>query len=73
MRVYQKGYFGVYSAWNSLSLIQDSISVSPASSITILYVTDDDLQAFGLLVCSFILARRVINKEIDVGDFVSTA
>lgn len=26
MRVYQKGYWNVYSAWNSLSLIQDSIS-----------------------------------------------
>ncbi|KAK4702352.1 hypothetical protein P7C70_g3873, partial [Phenoliferia sp. Uapishka_3] len=28
MRVYQRGYFKVYSAWNSLSLIQDSISTA---------------------------------------------
>lgn len=27
MRIYQRGYFKVYSAWNSLSLIQTSISV----------------------------------------------
>ncbi|KAL8287124.1 hypothetical protein RQP46_003576 [Phenoliferia psychrophenolica] len=53
MRVYQRGYFKVYSAWNSLSLIQDSIS------------------AFGLLVCSFILANRVIEGEIDVGNYVT--
>lgn len=48
MRVYQKGYWAVYSSWNSLSLIQDSIS------------------AIGLLVCSFILANRVITGQMYV-------
>lgn len=28
-------------------------------------------QAFGLLICSFILARRVVNGEMDVGDYVT--
>lgn len=53
LRVYQKGYWNVYSSWNSLSLIQDSIS------------------AFGLLVCSFILANRVVKGEMQVGEFVT--
>ncbi|BGP01621.1 vacuolar ABC heavy metal transporter Hmt1 [Rhodotorula toruloides] len=50
---YQKGYFRVYSSWNSLSLLQNSIT------------------AFGLLVCSFILAQRVVTGEMDVGNFVA--
>ncbi|BGP26050.1 vacuolar ABC heavy metal transporter Hmt1 [Rhodotorula toruloides] len=50
---YQKGYFRVYSSWNSLSLLQNSIT------------------AFGLLVCSFILAQRVVLGEMDVGNFVA--
>lgn len=53
MRVYQRGYFSVYSAWNSLSLIQESIS------------------SFGFLVCSFVLAQRVVAGEMEVGDFVT--
>ncbi|KAM0790019.1 hypothetical protein ACM66B_005348 [Microbotryomycetes sp. NB124-2] len=53
MRTYQAGYFRVYSAWNSLSLIQESIS------------------SFGFLVCSFVLARRVIDDEMDVGGYVT--
>ncbi|KAK4051664.1 ATP-binding cassette-type vacuolar membrane transporter Hmt1 [Microbotryomycetes sp. JL221] len=53
MRTYQAGYFRVFSAWNSLSLIQESIS------------------AFGFLVCSFVLAQRVIEGEMDVGSYVT--
>ncbi|KAK4051061.1 ATP-binding cassette-type vacuolar membrane transporter Hmt1 [Microbotryomycetes sp. JL201] len=53
MRTYQAGYFRVYSAWNSLSLIQESIS------------------SFGFLVCSFVLARRVIDDDMDVGGYVT--
>lgn len=43
------GYFRVYSAWNSLSLLQNGIS------------------NFGLLVCSFILANRVVSGQMDPG------
>ncbi|GAA6019380.1 hypothetical protein JCM10207_001279 [Rhodosporidiobolus poonsookiae] len=53
MRRYQKGYFAVYSAWNSLSLLQNSIS------------------GFGLLVCSFILAHRVVVGEMDIGNYAT--
>ncbi|KAI5476886.1 vacuolar ABC heavy metal transporter Hmt1 [Pseudohyphozyma bogoriensis] len=53
MFVYQKGYFKLYSAWNSLSLIQESIS------------------GFGLLVCSFILAKRVVDGNMTVGNYVT--
>lgn len=74
MRVYQKGYFKVYSAWNSLSLIQDSISVRVRAFEAAVTTADLHLsanQAFGLLVCSFILANRVIEGEIDVGNYVT--
>lgn len=47
------GYFNVFNSWQSLSLLQNSIS------------------AFGLLVCSFILSRRVIEGEMDVGNYVA--
>ncbi|GAA5957731.1 hypothetical protein JCM8115_006232 [Rhodotorula mucilaginosa] len=50
---YQRGYFNVFNSWQSLSLLQNSIS------------------AFGLLVCSFILSRRVIEGEMDVGNYVA--
>lgn len=30
---YQKGYFRVYSSWNSLSLLQNSITVRPDLSL----------------------------------------
>ncbi|GAA5916090.1 uncharacterized protein JCM6883_003082 [Sporobolomyces salmoneus] len=53
LRRYQKGYWSVYSAWNSLSLLQNGIS------------------AFGLLVCSFILAHRVVIGEMDIGNYVT--
>ncbi|GAA5931007.1 hypothetical protein JCM10213_003968 [Rhodosporidiobolus nylandii] len=53
LRRYQKQYFEVYSAWNSLSLLQNGIS------------------GFGLLVCSFILAQRVVSGEMEVGNFVT--
>ncbi|GAA5981911.1 hypothetical protein JCM11641_001939 [Rhodosporidiobolus odoratus] len=53
LRRYQKGYFTVYSAWNSLSLLQNSIS------------------GFGLLVCSFILAHRVVGGEMDIGAYAT--
>ncbi|BGP41694.1 ATP-binding cassette-type vacuolar membrane transporter Hmt1 [Rhodotorula kratochvilovae] len=50
---YQRGYFAVYSAWNSLSLLQNGIS------------------NFGLLVCSFILAHRVVTGKMDPGEFAT--
>ncbi|GAA5927985.1 hypothetical protein JCM3775_002782 [Rhodotorula graminis] len=50
---YQRGYFRVYSAWNSLSLLQNGIS------------------NFGLLVCSFILANRVVSGQMDPGEFAT--
>ncbi|GAA5826994.1 hypothetical protein JCM3770_007379, partial [Rhodotorula araucariae] len=50
---YQRGYFAVYSAWNSLSLLQNGIS------------------NFGLLVCSFILAHRVVSGKMDPGEFAT--
>ncbi|GAA5838861.1 hypothetical protein JCM9279_003883 [Rhodotorula babjevae] len=50
---YQRGYFRVYSAWNSLSLLQNGIS------------------NFGLLICSFILANRVVNGQMDPGEFAT--
>ncbi|GAA5980122.1 hypothetical protein JCM5350_001771 [Sporobolomyces pararoseus] len=53
LRRYQKNYWRVYSAWNSLSLLQNGIS------------------AFGLLVCSFILAHRVVTGEMDIGNYVT--
>ncbi|GAA5892981.1 hypothetical protein JCM5296_003397 [Sporobolomyces johnsonii] len=53
MHRYQKGYFTVYSAWNSLSLLQNGIS------------------SFGLLVCSFILAHRVVTGAMDIGSYVT--
>ena len=71
MRVYQRGYFKVYSAWNSLSLIQDSISVSRTLSLLWIQTLTSPLQSFGFLICSFVLAQRVVNGEIEVGDFVT--
>ncbi|GAA6063468.1 hypothetical protein JCM10212_006330 [Sporobolomyces blumeae] len=53
LRRYQRNYWNVYSAWNSLSLLQNSIS------------------AFGLLVCSTILAHRVVTGEMDIGNYVT--
>ncbi|GAA6030259.1 hypothetical protein JCM8097_009014 [Rhodosporidiobolus ruineniae] len=53
MRKYQAGYFRVYSAWNSLSLLQNG------------------LQGFGLLICSFILAQRVVTGEMDIGGYAT--
>ncbi|KDE04641.1 hypothetical protein MVLG_04940 [Microbotryum lychnidis-dioicae p1A1 Lamole] len=53
LRVYQKGSFKVYSAWNSLSLMQNGIS------------------SVGFLVCSFILSRRIVRGELEVGEFVT--
>ncbi|GAA6015414.1 hypothetical protein JCM11491_000421 [Sporobolomyces phaffii] len=53
LRRYQRNYWRVYSAWNSLSLLQNGIS------------------AFGLLVCSFILAHRVVTGEMDIGNYVT--
>ncbi|GAA5898274.1 hypothetical protein JCM6882_000117 [Rhodosporidiobolus microsporus] len=53
MRRYQKEYYDVYSAWNSLSLLQNGIS------------------GFGLLVCSFILASRVVSGRMDIGAYVT--
>ncbi|CEQ40192.1 SPOSA6832_01774, partial [Sporobolomyces salmonicolor] len=86
MHRYQKGYFTVYSAWNSLSLLQNGISLSfplgpflvstlsPApnlsfpspSSLTLAHA-----QSFGLLVCSFILAHRVVTGAMDIGSYVT--
>ncbi|GAA5822325.1 hypothetical protein JCM11251_006301 [Rhodosporidiobolus azoricus] len=53
MRKYQREYFDVYQAWNSLSLLQNGIS------------------GFGLLVCSFILASRVVSGRMDIGAYVT--
>ncbi|GAA5833238.1 hypothetical protein JCM5353_007922 [Sporobolomyces roseus] len=53
LKRYQRNYWKVYSAWNSLSLLQNGIS------------------AFGLLVCSFILAHRVVTGEMDIGNYVT--
>jgi hypothetical protein len=70
MRIYQRGYFKVYSAWNSLSLIQTSISVgsmSPHGRLT----ADVHLQSFGFLACSFVLAQRVVAGNMEVGNYVT--
>lgn len=41
------------------------------SSWNSLSLIQDAISAVGLLVCSFILARRVINHEIDIGLYVT--
>ena len=73
LKRYQRNYWKVYSAWNSLSLLQNGISVSlPSFPITELSSTDrfvESQQAFGLLVCSFILAHRVVTGEMDIGNY----
>lgn len=71
MRIYQRGYFKVYSAWNSLSLIQTSISVG---SISFSGRRKADLrlpQSFGFLACSFVLAQRIVAGNMEVGNYVT--
>ncbi|SDA01293.1 BZ3500_MvSof-1268-A1-R1_Chr10-1g02565 [Microbotryum saponariae] len=58
LRVYQKGSFKVYT----LIVLQAWNSLS---------LMQNGISSVGFLVCSFILSRRIVRGELEVGEFVT--